>query len=243
MGAWLLLLFAFYLGSEVTMGGPRAAGADPLPLFWLLPTTWVAVHYGRQLLRHRPSAPLSLSREEMASVRWEFVPSPAESAYMETLQRLARAAPVLGGTTARELLPHLNGLLENARELDRQRARLRSTFGKETAAELEAKCAELARRIDASSDPLVCQALHQSRDLCAERQRGRLGLDAGLARVEAQLEWVDQTFASVEATLARVHITPGSVTQPDLAAISHSLAQITRQTRAVEDALREITET
>jgi hypothetical protein len=235
MSVWLLFLFAVFLGM-----GPRSAPLHEELVVWFGLLIWICAYYGRQLARLFPSAPLTLSRDELRAACWEIVPSPAERAYLETLQRLSDAAPSLGETTARELLPHLGELLENARQLDRQRERVRAAFGPDTAADLEMKCADLSRRHEAASDAVVQQALHQSRELCRERLQGLHLLERSLSRVEAQQELVQQTFASVQATLARAQVAPNALSAPDLQAIAGSLTAIGRQTRAVEQALHEV---
>jgi len=236
MSAWLAVLLALFVGL-----GPRAVHASGEIVLWFGMLAWVCAYYGRQLRQMRPSAPVSLTREDLRAACWEIVPSPAERAYMETLQRLSEAAPALGEPTARDLLPRLGELLESARQLDRQRERVRAAFGTETAGDLEAKCADLARRHDAASDSVVRQALYQSRELCRERLQGLRGLEVSLSRIEAQQELVSQTFASVQATLARARVAPAGLGTPDLQAITASLAEIGRQTRAVEQAVREVT--
>jgi hypothetical protein len=236
MGTWLMVLLALFLGM-----GPRAVHASGEVLIWLGLLAWVFAYYGRQLRNLRPSGPLSLTREELRAACWEIVPGPAERAYLETLHRLSEAAPALGEPTARELLPRLVELLDSARQLDRQRERVRSAFGTETAGDLEAKCADLERRRDAASDPIVRQAFHQSRELCRERLQGLRGLEIRMERIEAQQELVNQTFASVQAALARAPVAPAGLGNPDLRAIAASLEEIGRQTRAVEQALHEVT--
>jgi hypothetical protein len=236
LSVWLLILFPPFLAGGNLPSRPVEA------LFWLALLAGVITYYGRQLARMLPSQPIRLTKEELRSACWELVPTPAERAYLETLQRLADSAPILGDATARDLLPRLGELLENARQLDRQRERVRAAFGTEMAAELEAKCDDLARRCEAAADPVVRQALEQSRELCRERLQGLRALEGTLARVEAQQELVNQTFASVQATLARARVAPTGVGASDLQAIGRSLTEIGRQTRAVEQAVREVAE-
>jgi hypothetical protein len=67
-------------------------------------------------------------------------------------------------------------------------------------------------------------------------------LEVSLSRIEAQQELVNQTFASVQATLSRARVAPSGLGSPDLAATFASLAEIGRQTRAVEQAVSEVAE-
>lgn len=166
--------------------------------------------------------------------------SRAERSYCEAASLLLESGRYFKEPEQREILEHLNKLLASTRHMEEQRSRIRKAMAGDTVAQLEAERAELERRAARAQDDVARQALYQSVEMCDARLNGARSLTPSLERLDAQEEVVLQTFASVQSSLARLEVAPAELAAPDTVQIRESIAEISRQTRSVEDAVQEV---
>jgi hypothetical protein len=230
---------SFLLGMMIL--GPLLRADPRFTLFAVLAIPgFFTLYWGSVAMRVRPDPSRLLSADEVREASAAVPLSRAERSYVDTLTELLGAARVIGEPTARDLLPQLNELLENDRQLERQRQRAQTAMGIRSAAQLEAERADLARRTEATTDPIALQAMQQSLQLCEERLRSIHALEPHLVRIDAQRELISHAFAAVQSSLAGSLVSstaPGAVIVEDL---QHSVRQINQQTRAVEQAVQEV---
>jgi len=163
----------------------------------------------------------------------------AERAYAEALVQLA-ALESLDEPTARDILSQLNGLMSHHRQLETQRERIRAALGGNSAETLEAERAELRRRAEDANDPATKQALQESLRICEARLQQAKALEPALHRLDAQREVIVQTLASVQVSLTRLQAAPAAISAPDVEEITQTVAQISTQAQAVEQAVQEV---
>ena len=164
----------------------------------------------------------------------------AEQLYCEAVAGLIDSGATLGEASQKELLRQLNELLAGHRALDIPLQRYLAGGGSASVEVLEQEAAELTRRRDAQEDPTARSTMEQSLALCVGRLEHARRVEPAREQVAAQQELILQTMASVHAGLARICAagsTPAGVNVHDL---QESVAGVTRQARAVEEAVTEV---
>ena len=194
-------------------------------------------------LRATPKARLLQAArvEEMKAVFPLLTLTRGERIYCDTLLLLARMEVVPEAEDdLRETLRQLNTLVQSARLLEQQRVSLLPLLGNNVIPELEAEYGDLGRRLDRVTDAVTRQSLQQSLAMCQTRLENAKALEQGLERLKAQQEALTQTISTAQSALARLQIAPQL--RPEAAAqeISETVAQMNRQTYAVEQAVQEV---
>lgn len=194
-------------------------------------------------LRATPKSRLrrSVSLDEMRAVFPLLPLTRAERIYCDTLQLLVRieVSPE-AEPTVRDTLRQLNDLLANIRQLETRRKALLPVLGTNPIAELEAEYGELGRRLDHTADGPARQALLQSLEMCASRMENARIFEQGMERLKVQEEALFHTLSSAQTALARMQLVPQPQTEVAAQEISENVAQMNRQTHAVEQAVEEV---
>ncbi len=164
----------------------------------------------------------------------------AEGIYHEALLLLSDREIPLDDPTRRDVLRHLNALLEDRYQLDTHRRRVLTLKDSHALADLEAERDALAQRMERADDAAAREALRQSTALCEARLESVRALDPMLARLDAQQEIIHQALASIHFALARLQVAPAPLAMPSIAEIHQTVARINSQTRAVEEAVAEV---
>ena len=225
----LLLLFneapAFYLFSNVTA---------------LAATTTFGVwrsrfmHPVRQLERN-------VTLEEMNAVFPILRLTRAERVYCDALQMLARTET--DSTTEhamRDAMRQLNDLMKNGRLLESRRANLIAIKGMNVLNELQAEYGALGRKLDAATDAVTRQSIQQSLQMCAARLQNARNIEQSLERLNAQQEAIVQTLATTLSAMARLQAAPDVRAEAAANEIAETVAQMNRQTYAMEQAVEEV---
>jgi hypothetical protein len=143
----------------------------------------------------------------------------------------------------RDLLRQCNALLGDYFRIESQRKRITRLMADGTALDnVEVERMDLAARHAAEPDPIARRSLEESLGLCDERIASVRDLGPLLARLDAHEEVICQAFSLVQTALARVEAAPVSLAPPDVAGLRLTLRLVTDQTRAVEEAVAEISE-
>ena len=100
--------------------------------------------------------------------------------------------------------------------------------------------AELTRRRDAQEDPTARATMEQSLALCTGRLEHARRVEPAREQVAAQQELILQTMASVHAGLARICAAGSTPAGVDVHELQESVAGVSRQARAVEEAVTEV---
>lgn len=167
--------------------------------------------------------------------------TPVEKAYASLLPTLLSASSALGESAVRDMLPSLNELLQNARDLEAQRQPLLATVDDTTSVGLMQQRDELARHLEQSTDAVARQTMRQSLELCEARLEDLRQLESHLARLDAQRELISQMLASVQFSLARLQVAPTLMATTDVHELHQSVVHLNQQARAVEQAVQEVT--
>ncbi len=165
--------------------------------------------------------------------------SPMEYLYTETVSLLIALQGRVKENTARGILLRLNELMANNRHLETQHQRLTKAISQHSVAMLEASRAGFIQRLSETDDPVTLQALQQSLRMCEARLADTRIIEQNLQRVTAQQEALQQTLASIQSTLMRMHTTP-SLASPAVEEITLAVTQMNLQTQAVEQAVQEV---
>jgi hypothetical protein len=141
------------------------------------------------------------------------------------------------------LLDQLNRLVSEERALTEQEASIRAAINPATLATLNADIFEIQQKLATTRDPMAREALEKSLDMCETRLTNSKGLLPLAERIDAQKEAVEQTLASLESALTRMHLAPAGTSLLDDAHITNiqdTVSDISRKSRAVEDAVTEL---
>ena len=163
-----------------------------------------------------------------------------ERAYAETVALLARPETQVDESTARHILNDLNSLMEQCRHLDHQREDLLRVAGAESIENLTAERERIAARLGQTQDSMARADLEESLHLVESRLRNASQMAPSLERLDAQQEKIIQTLASVQSSLARIESAPSALDTSGVELVKESLTVLTRQTKAVEDAVQEV---
>jgi len=164
--------------------------------------------------------------------------SSAERLYCDGVGSLIEAEQALSESVQREILSQLNDLLSSYRKLDGPVRQSLAARGSQPIEGLEHEFSELVRRRDATLDAMARATTDQSVNLCAQRLSDARALVPARERAEAQQELILQALASVHASLTRMALADS--VEADVGALQQTVAQVNRQTRAVEDAVQEV---
>ncbi len=165
----------------------------------------------------------------------------AERVYCDTVLFLAAMDVEAGAEVSlHDTLRQLNSLLTQSRKLEDRRKSLLPVLGTNTLAELQNEFGDLGSRLDATTDAVARDSLQQSLRMCSVRMENARAFEQGLVRLNAQQEAIVHTIASVHSALARMQIASEPATAASAADISHTVADMTQQTYAVEQAVQEV---
>jgi hypothetical protein len=236
--AWLLLLGVLVLGiASTTSGGPTAAWP------WAAVGSVGVVGFGcymwwRVMSEADSSQPLDAAElRRCAGLRG--LPA-GERSYLEAVASLAESRRLLGEALTADLLEQAGSLLVSWRTAEAQRQQL-LTLQRVPLEKVRAEKAELEGRLPASPDGATRQLLEQSLRLCEERLVHAEEVGGYLARIEAQQALAYQALASIQTTAARLGGLPGDArAASDAEQLRSIVSQLRAQTRAVEDAAREV---
>nr|CAA9228961.1 hypothetical protein AVDCRST_MAG63-869 [uncultured Armatimonadetes bacterium] len=179
-------------------------------------------------------------REEMATIFPLLDLAPAESAYSRAVLALADIEGYMDGETARGMLRRMNDLLASDRELAARRAEVADALAETGPAGLTARRDALARQAERATDPGTRDALAHSARMYEARIENAATLGATRDRLDAQREAILETLVSLHSTLARMRLAPREAAAPDVTQLQQSLADLTNQTRSVEQAVQEV---
>ncbi len=200
--------------------------------------------YGLSWWNHKASRSLELERKvrasEFSAISGLLTLEGAEKRYCDAIMQMLDLGPAVSRTTLEDILRELNVLLQQSRELGTQRARILAAMTAMNTSELDAELARLEQRLEETEDSVARNAVIQSLDMLRDRVANARTLEPNLERIEAQQEVIQQTFASVQSTLARMKVAPTEIRIPDLEEIRRSVVQVRDQTRAVEEAVQEV---
>jgi len=166
--------------------------------------------------------------------------SRAEQLYCEAVASLVDAEGALGEAVQRDMVGHLNDLLETHRKLEAPLRRQRAASGGPAVEELEQELASLRQRRAAQADEAARQTMDQSIDLCSRRLETARAVQPAREQAEAQQELILQTLASVQASLASTHASPSAPLAAGVEGLQQSVLQVSRQARATEEAVAEV---
>ncbi len=163
-----------------------------------------------------------------------------ERNYCEVLCLLAETAAYRDAAARRDLLVELNALLASYRSLGTQRQALQDVIAAGSVAAIAAERDALAQQLVETEDAVARQAVEQSLALCDDRLAHARAIEPGLERIEAQQGVILQALASVRASLARTRAAPTPAAAPLAAELQRSIAGVSAQTKAVEEAVKEV---
>ena len=192
------------------------------------------MHPIRQLERN-------VTLEEMTQVFPILRLTRAERVYCDALQMLARTET--DSTTEhamRDAMRQLNDLMKNGRLLESRRANLIAIKGMNVLNELQAEYGALGRKLDAATDAVTRQSIQQSLQMCAARLENSRNIEQSLERLNAQQEAIVQTLATTLSAMARLQAAPDVRAEAAANEIAETVAQMNRQTYAVEQAVEEV---
>ncbi len=198
--------------------------------------TWRArfMHPARQMER-------GVTLDEMNAVFPILRMTRAERIYCDALQMLARTET--DSTTEyamRDALRQLNDLMRNGRLLENRRANLIAIKGMNVLNELQAEYGALGRKLDSSTDAVTRQSIQQSLQMCAARLENARNIEQSLERLNAQQEAIAQTLATTLSAMGRLQAAPDVRAEAAAHEIAETVAQMNRQTYAVEQAVEEV---
>ena len=139
------------------------------------------------------------------------------------------------------LLRECNQLLADSFRLETESRRISRLRDAQTVSDLEAERFALLQKMDNEPDVLARASLRESVSLCDERIEKIRAYPTLLARLDAHQEMVCQSLALAAATLAQEQAAPHALHPPDVGGLRAALQNLSQQTRAVENAVLEIT--
>lgn len=235
-----------------------ASLTGPLAVFLLtlLPVGCVATMAASIPSPSRPAAVGSLKGvlpRPSEQLRHALVPSSAEGEtsraerlYGEVIYLLVSDAATVRGQQARRaqaLLKECNTLLATYYQVERETQRVRALLAQETARPYEdSERFRLSARFASETDPIARRSLRESLELCEERWESVQSLGPLLARLEAHQEVICQALALAQAALAREQAAPAALHAPDVSLLRQTVRGITQRTRAMEEAMTEMTD-
>jgi hypothetical protein len=220
-------------------------GAQSVPLALTAIGTWIGGTVAGVAWTARATPKYTLRKtflyDEMRAVFPLLTLTRAERIYCDALQLMARTdADEATEKSLRAMLPQLNQLLENHRQVDARKQALLSVMGLNNSGELEAEYGALGRRLDQTQDPVARQALQQSLQACAARLENAKTLTQNLERLNVQQEAINQTLSSALSAMARMQVAPQVQASLVAEEITTSVTQMNQQTYAVEQAVEEV---
>ncbi len=226
------------VGWTVAMGEPTTGLISGLAV-WAAGTGagvwWTRRATPRERLRRH------VQLEELRAVLPLLSLTRAERVYGDALLLLARTdATPEAENTLRDTLRQLNGLLNSSRQLEHRRATLLPLLGQHSTAELEREYAEIAGRLSQATDCITRSMMQQSLQMCATRLENAKAFAQGLERLNAQQEAILHTLASALSAMARLQILSNPQTEVAAQEIAQTVASMSQQTRAVEQAVEEV---
>jgi hypothetical protein len=166
--------------------------------------------------------------------------------YGEIVLQLATShQPVMANTLPlrHHLLRECNALLADHVKIDIHRQRITRLIDNGNAlAQAEREERRLELRRDAEGDPVARRSFTESLELCRERVEAVRGLAPLLMRLEAHDELICQALSLALATLARTEAAPVALHPPDVEGLRTTVRRVLNQTRAVEDAIAELSQ-
>ena len=143
-------------------------------------------------------------------------------------------------TDAHRLLRECNALLSHSFRLEAETRRIAALWNPALVEDLEAERFALLRKMDNETDPIARQSLKDSVSLCDARIEKVRSYPLLLSRLDAHQEMVCQSLALASATLAHHQAAPHALHAPETHGLRAALRRIAQQTRAVEDAVLEL---
>jgi hypothetical protein len=188
-----------------------------------------------------------LSVEQIRAFRATSAFSPQQTQYLQVLGSLLQLnrQGQIDDKRGAALLVHLNGLLQSERELQAQVKSVDSLLQADQIKQIEAEEKELQEKLQAVRDPEARQDLEKSLEICQTRLSGLSELSPLLERLDAQRRVVQQTLASLEASLSRMQITRSNDVNSgaeslSVESIQESITEIQREARSTEQAVQEV---
>jgi hypothetical protein len=233
--AMIVPMFSFLLVLLMTQGQSRHF-SELFPIL-IMPMAFTPVILMTAQRRKRRKLPLTVVRSTLPLVGR----NPSERAYCTVADEVLASTDTLGVEQGRTLLGSLNDLLACMRRLDAELGQIGRGMAAQTLEQTSAERERLRERLEATNDPSARETLEQGLALCDNRLEKARSLSPLRERLEAQREMILQTFSSVQASLAGLCLAPAAVQMQGPAdEIRESVAQIDRQTRAVEQAVEEV---
>jgi hypothetical protein len=232
-----LFMFVVAMFILISSGPGRSHPYAPFFPLIVMPMAFLPVFLMAAQRRRRRSLPLTVVRAVLPLVGRNA----SERAYCTVADEVLASAETLGAEQARMLLGSLNDLLGGLRRLDTELDQIGRGMAAQTLEQTSAERERLRERLEATNDPSARETLQQGLALCDSRLEKARGLAPLRERLEAQREMILQTFASVQASLAGLCLAPSEMRmQGPTEEVRESVAQIDRQTRAVEQAVQEV---
>jgi len=222
--------FAFFVGSVVLVKaldigkGPvalTALGAFIASFFFLY---WM---YQRHLK--------SMTNEELAALKPVLNVSPVQKAYVEAIVALS-SSHAIPEEEGREIVTHLNALVDEDLRLIDQEARLTDT----SYPDLEAERDRLRSLIVSTKDPVARAAYEQSLEIAETRIASADIHDVSIERIAAQREMIRQAIYSVRESIARTHGEAPHFPNLNIDALRQTVVTANQQARAIEAAIDEV---
>jgi len=179
--------------------------------------------------------------EELKSTLAFLTLTRAERVYCDVLVMLSQLeANLEARRTIRKSLSYLNDLLADARRLDRQRKSLVPALGGNPLMQLSKEQVILEDRVKAEQDDITRISLNQSLELVKTRIDNTTTLEQALQRILAQEEAIVNALATMQGAFARMQVAPSVQTDKATQQIVETVAEMNRQTEAVEKAVQEV---
>lgn len=179
--------------------------------------------------------------EELKAVLPYLSLTRAERVYCDNLVMLSDfEANLEARKTIRRTVEQLNDLLADSRKLEKKRKSLLPALGSSPVKELTAEKLKLEERIAAAADDVTRQSLQQSLIHVTARIDNSQSLEQALERINAQQEAIINALASSQGALARMQVAPSIQTDSAAREITETVAEMNRQTVAVEQAVQEV---
>jgi hypothetical protein len=218
--------------------GPTHKGAAVL-MFMLLNGLAVGL-VARGFARTQQELSRFVNADVMRAAAQLVALSRAEQLYCEAVAALVDAEAALGEAVQRDMLRHLNELLETYRKLEAPLRRHRAASGGAAVEELQRDLASLQQRRAAQENEAARETMDQSIALCSRRLETALALEPAREQAEAQQELILQTLASVQSSLVSIHASPAAPPAAGVEGLQESVLQVSRQARATEEAVAEV---
>jgi len=141
-----------------------------------------------------------------------------------------------------DILRECNSLLRDHLRIEKHRRRVQRLLeSSEPLAEVEAEYIHLVARMEAETDSVARHSLEESAALCAERADSLKALQPMLSRLNAHNEVICQALLLARTALTRAQAVPVALTAPDISGLRDAVRRVTYETKAVEEAVTELT--